>query len=156
MLGFIRKDIKFSKNVDKKTDKELYRENHPSLSEKTKKKKTDIRKTIILLGYTFFLIFFGQIIEGLTLGNGHGRFTQVRDKILTIEELPDYIGEYFIIAIFVSIILSLFSYYFFSHYKKQINTVICENCFKVKKKDNISKCKCGGQYSIITNYKWIE
>lgn len=81
----------------------------------------------------------------------------IKEKTVGFTELLPGLPKIFLIAFVLALVSYLIQLIFnFSFLKKSNTTVVCEKCNKLKTKDDVINCECGGFFYNIKEMKWIE
>lgn len=125
----------------RKTNEELKTEN-------TKKEKS-ARKTGLLTALLFFplYIFYSKYVGTKSRMGGD----TLLGPTLTWNEISNELP----IILFFCILFGL-SMYWFTRKFRQVSSLICDSCGKIKRYDKMKDCDCGGHFVSLDEMKWVE
>jgi len=125
----------------RKTDEELKTEN-------AKREKSARRTgfyTVIL--FFPFSIFISKYIGTKSRMGGNTLLGPTLTWNEILKEFP--------IIFFLCILFGL-SMYLFTRKFRQVSSLICDSCGKIKRYDKIKDCECGGHFVFLDEMKWVE
>ena len=133
----------------------------PQSKEEIEEQKTRFRpdriikaaKSSVLVFFTF-LIF--RIIYALFVSSDYRPYNIYPSKPVSLSELPQYLTAYLFSAFIIAIIVFAYQYITNKEIFAGSSTLMCDQCFKTKNFDKLTNCDCGGTYSSIENFEWIE
>jgi len=144
-LKYLRKIFLLTKSKTymwiRKTNEELKTENI--------KKEKSARKTGILTALLFFPleIFYSKFIGTKSRMGGNTLLGPTLTWNEILKDLPT--------TLIICGLLGL-SMYFFTRKFRQVSSLICDSCGKIKRFDKIKDCDCGGHFDFFDNMKWVE
>lgn len=113
------------------------------------KKEKSARKTGIFSSIFFFLLL---IVDFKYIGTKRGLGdNSLFGPTMTWTEILDYLPLHFFLCLLIGL-----SFYFYNRKFRQVSSLLCDSCGKIKRFDKIKDCDCGGHFVMLDDMKWIE
>jgi hypothetical protein len=104
----------------------------------------------------FFLVFIFRTIYAVAVSQDYRRHDPTPSKSISLSELPQYLPEYLFAALFIAIIVFGYKFLTYNRLFADNSTLMCDQCFTTKNFDKKTICICGGTFSSLANFEWIE
>lgn len=113
------------------------------------KKEKSARKTGLISAIFFFILY---IIVSKYIGT-KGRIggDSPLGPTMNWNEILDFLPVIFFLSLFLGL-----SVYLFERKFRQVSSLLCDSCGKIKRFDKIKDCDCGGHFVFLDDMKWVD
>lgn len=118
--------------------------------------KNKLRSTLKTGLWVFLIAFFSKLLISITLGLNYSHYTPAHEKVIELEEIPNYFSVYFETGLYWAAAFMLLRFFVPGMFKNKTTSVVCDKCFKLKNPDKKLICECGGNFLPLQNFGWVE
>ena len=116
-------------------------------NERIKKEKSARRTGLFFSIFSFFFLIIDYKYIGTKSKGGNELF----GPTMSWNEIFDFSPYIFLISL-----LSGLCWYFYERNFRQVSSLLCDSCGKIKRFDKKKDCDCGGHFVFLDDMKWID